>query len=89
MDSADLSRDTSGTRSFSQFVVELADRQPSLVLPNISLLLCHLDGDVSSLQLCVSFFLFYPKIQFASIVASLSLGEGTTQGQLQVALKGL
>ena len=50
MDSADLSRDTSGTRSFSQFVVELADRQPSLVLPNISLLLCHLDGDVSSLQ---------------------------------------
>ncbi len=47
MDSADLSRDTSGTRAFSQFVVELAEKQPSLVLPNISLLLCHLDGDVS------------------------------------------
>ena len=46
MDSADLSRDTSGTRSFSQFIVELAERQPSLILPNISLLLCHLDGDV-------------------------------------------
>ena len=47
MDSTDLSRDVSGTRSFSQFVVELADRQASLVLPNISLLLSHLDGDVS------------------------------------------
>ena len=47
MDSADLSRDSSGTRSFSQFIVELAGKQPSLVLPSISLLLSHLDGDVS------------------------------------------
>ena len=47
MDSADLSRDSSGTRSLSQFIVELADKQPSHVLPNISLLLSHLDGDVS------------------------------------------
>ncbi|XP_065053020.1 condensin complex subunit 1-like isoform X1 [Rhopilema esculentum] len=50
MDSTDLSRDVSGTRSFSQFVVELADRQASLVLPNISLLLSHLDGDSYSMR---------------------------------------
>ena len=56
MDSADLSRDSSGTRSFSQFIVELADRQPLLVLPSISLLLSHLDGDVSfSSLISVSF----------------------------------
>lgn len=45
MDASDLSRDTSGTRSFSQFIVEIADKMPSYVLPNISLLMSHLDGD--------------------------------------------
>eukprot|EP00794_Sanderia_malayensis_P003745 gene3745-4267_t len=50
MDSTDLSRDTSGTRSYSQFIVDLADKQPTLVLPNISLLLCHLDGDSYSMR---------------------------------------
>ena len=48
MESSDLSRDTSGTRAFSQFLVELADKIPSHVLPNISLLMAHLDGEVSS-----------------------------------------
>ncbi|XP_066912331.1 condensin complex subunit 1-like [Clytia hemisphaerica] len=45
MESSDLSRDTSGTRAFSQFLVELADKIPNQVLPNISLLMAHLDGD--------------------------------------------
>lgn len=49
MDASDLSRDTSGTRSFSQFIVEIADKMPSYVLPNISLLMSHLDGDVSTI----------------------------------------
>ena len=48
MESSDLSRDTSGTRAFSQFLVELADKIPSHVLPNISLLMAHLDGEVQS-----------------------------------------
>ena len=47
MEASDLSRDTSGTRSFSQFLVELADKIPNQVLPNISLLMAHLDGEVS------------------------------------------
>ena len=46
MESSDLSRDTSGTRAFSQFLVDLADRIPNHVLPNISLLMAHLDGEV-------------------------------------------
>jgi len=45
MDGGELSRDTSGTRSFSQFIVEISDKIPSYVLPNISLLMAHLDGD--------------------------------------------
>ena len=51
MESSDLSRDASGTRAFSQFLVELADKIPNLVLPNISLLMAHLEGDVSQLTL--------------------------------------
>ena len=46
MDGNELSRDTSGTRSFSQFIVELTNKIPAYVLPNISLLSSHLDGDV-------------------------------------------
>ncbi|XP_052287084.1 condensin complex subunit 1-like isoform X2 [Dreissena polymorpha] len=45
MDGSDLSRDTSGTRAYSQFVVEMTERCPAAVLPNISLLLGHLDGE--------------------------------------------
>lgn len=62
MDSSDLSRDSSGTRSFSQFIVEVADKIPNQVLPNISLLMAHLDGDVSSvvfshyMSLCAKLF---------------------------------
>lgn len=48
MESSDLSRDTSGTRAFSQFLVDLADRIPNHVLPNISLLMAHLEGEVLS-----------------------------------------
>ena len=46
MDSADLSRDTSGTRAYTQFLVEMTENNPAAVLPNISLVLCHLDGEV-------------------------------------------
>ena len=50
MESSDLSRDASGTRAFSQFLVDLADRIPNHVLPNISLLMAHLEGEVRYFQ---------------------------------------
>ncbi|XP_067659519.1 condensin complex subunit 1-like [Haliotis asinina] len=50
IDAQDLSRDTSGTRAYSLFLVELAERVPAVMLPNISVLLCHLDGDSYSMR---------------------------------------
>ncbi len=47
IDPKDLERDASGTRCYSDFFVELASRIPEHILPNISLLLCHLDTEVS------------------------------------------
>ena len=46
MDSSDLSRDTSGTRAYAAFLVEMTERCPAAVLPNISLLQGHLEGEV-------------------------------------------
>lgn len=51
MDGADLVRDASGTRTFSAFLVEMTERCPAAVLPNVSLLLGHLDGEVGSDEL--------------------------------------
>eukprot|EP00058_Branchiostoma_floridae_P028443 XP_002613934.1 hypothetical protein BRAFLDRAFT_283981 [Branchiostoma floridae] len=45
MDPSKLVRDNSGTRSYAAFMVELAERVPALMLPNISVILCHLDGE--------------------------------------------
>ena len=47
IDPKDLERDASATRCYSEFLVELASRIPEHILPNISLLLCHLDTEVS------------------------------------------
>ena len=46
MDPRDLARDTSGTRAYADFLVELAARVPTQIIPNISVLLCHLNGEV-------------------------------------------
>ena len=46
MDPRDLARDTSGTRAYADFLVELAGRVPMQIIPNISVLLCHLNGEV-------------------------------------------
>ena len=45
-DPKDLALDASGTRCFSAFLVELAQRVPGAVLPTISVLLPHLSGEV-------------------------------------------
>lgn len=46
MDMKDLARDTSGTRAYATFLVELAERIPAIMLPSISVLLGLLDGEV-------------------------------------------
>lgn len=50
MDPKDLARDTSGTRAYSDFLIELAGRVPSQIIPNISVLLCHLNGESYSMR---------------------------------------
>jgi condensin complex subunit 1 len=45
-DSSDLMQDTSGTRAYSQFLVEVAERVPELIVPAINALTIHLEGEV-------------------------------------------
>jgi len=52
MDPKELSRDSSGTRAYAAFLVELARCVPAVMLPSISVLLVLLDGEV------VGFYLF-------------------------------
>ena len=47
MDSKDLTKDTSGTRAFATFMIDLAEKIPELMLPSISVILGLLDGEVS------------------------------------------
>jgi len=46
MDTKDLSRDSSGTRAYAAFLMELARCVPDVMLPTISVLLVLLDGEV-------------------------------------------
>ena len=50
MDPRDLARDSSGTKAYADFLVELASRVPTLIVPSISLLMCHLDGEVCRIR---------------------------------------
>ena len=55
IDSRDLSRDSSGARAYSVFLVELAEKVPRVMMPNISVLLALLDGEVSVFNgLCIA-----------------------------------
>jgi hypothetical protein len=45
-DSSDLMQDTSGARAYSQFLVEVAEKVPELIVPAINALTVHLDGEV-------------------------------------------
>lgn len=40
-----MARDTSGTRAYSLFLLDLAERLPEGMKPSLSLLLAHLDGE--------------------------------------------
>ncbi|XP_065504815.1 condensin complex subunit 1 isoform X2 [Caloenas nicobarica] len=41
----DSARDASGMKGYATFITELAEQIPALVLSNISVILCHLDGE--------------------------------------------
>ena len=45
VDVKEMSRDTSGTRAFSQFLIEVAERLPEQLQPCLVLLMKHLDGE--------------------------------------------
>lgn len=45
-DSSDLMQNTSGARAYSQFLVEVAERLPVLIMPAINALTIHLEGEV-------------------------------------------
>jgi len=47
MDTKELSRDSSGTRAYAAFLLEMARCVPAVMLPSISVLLVLLDGEVS------------------------------------------
>ena len=51
MNPADLAKDTSGTRSYASFLMELAEKVPAVMLPNLSLLQGLLDGEVCFLNM--------------------------------------
>lgn len=59
MDPRDLARDTSGTRAYADFLVELSARVPTQIIPNISVLLCHLNGEVCEKMLFFLVFFFF------------------------------
>lgn len=45
-DPKDLVRDNTGTKSFATFLVELSEKVPGVMMSNISVVLCHLEGEV-------------------------------------------
>lgn len=63
MDPKDVARDSSGTRACSQFLVELSERIPAIVLSNISVILCYLEQEVS-FNTVGEFILFFEESEF-------------------------
>nr|CAD7570118.1 unnamed protein product [Timema californicum] len=53
LESADLAQDVVGTRSYSQFLVELAENLPALMLPITDLLTPYLDDEPYIMRNCV------------------------------------
>lgn len=43
----DLAKEGASARSYSGFLTDLAEKSPTVVLANVSLLMIHLDGEVS------------------------------------------
>nr|XP_045604996.1 condensin complex subunit 1-like [Procambarus clarkii] len=53
VDARDLLKDTSGLRNFSQFLMEVSDKCPQVVMPSLSLLINFLHEEAQSMRNCV------------------------------------
>ncbi|XP_068426769.1 condensin complex subunit 1 isoform X2 [Clinocottus analis] len=51
--SEELARDASGVKAFSSFIAELGSLVPELMLPNISVLITHLEGESHTMRVAV------------------------------------
>lgn len=52
--SEELARDSAGVRAFASFIAELGTFVPELMMPNISVLITHLEGEVLHTLECSS-----------------------------------
>lgn len=72
-DSSDLMQDTSGAKAYSQFLVEVAERLPELIMPAVNALTVHLEGEVCLTFLgLISESCTYSSVQ-VTIISSLHL----------------
>ncbi len=53
MDPKDLARDSSGTKSYATFLVEVSEKIPAVMMSNITVILGLLDGESYSMRNCV------------------------------------
>uniref|UniRef100_A0A8D0CXU8 Condensin complex subunit 1 n=1 Tax=Sander lucioperca TaxID=283035 RepID=A0A8D0CXU8_SANLU len=51
--SEELAREASGVKAFASFIAELGSLVPELVIPNISVLITHLEGESHSMRVAV------------------------------------
>lgn len=72
-DSSDLMQNTSGTRAYSQFLVEVAERLPELIMPAINALTIHLEGEVCLTFLGPNFESCTYSIVQVTVICSLHL----------------
>ncbi|CAL4065931.1 unnamed protein product, partial [Meganyctiphanes norvegica] len=53
IDHRDMAKDSSGMRNYSQFLVEVSERSPQVIMPSLSLLINFLDEEFYGLRNCV------------------------------------
>ena len=80
LDTKELNRDTSGTRSYSLFLIELSERLPENMKPCVSLLLLHLDGESYMLRKSILFVLAE---MVGRIYSADNLDEGSKESRDQ------
>lgn len=56
IDARDLAKDTSGLRNFTQFLVEVSDKIPQIMMPSLSLLINFLHEEVSRIYKRIPLF---------------------------------
>lgn len=57
--SEELAREGSGVKAFSSFLSELSTLVPEAMIPNISVLLTHLEGEVHTFLICTERYFWY------------------------------